>query len=75
VRNRFFAVAAVLSLVSVSAAAQGLYPRDAPKQPGSATWLAQLAKLPPFDPPRTSDGKPDLRGTWGGPAVGIGETE
>ena len=69
-RNRLFAVAALLSLALVPAAAQGLYAPDAPKQPGATTWLAQLAKLPPFDPPRTPDGKPDLRGTWGGPNGG-----
>lgn len=69
-RLRTFTAVAALLLASVSAAAQGLYPRDAPKQPGATTWLAQLAKLPPFDPPRTSDGKPDLRGTWQGPNGG-----
>ena len=75
-RNRIFgrrmvlAAVAVLSMVAAPAAAQGLYPRDAPKQPGATTWLAQLAKLPPFNPPRTSDGKPDLQGTWQGPNGG-----
>jgi hypothetical protein len=64
------AVVAVLSLVPVPAAAQALYPRDAPKQPGAKTWLEQVVKLPPFNPPRTSDGTPDLRGRWLGPNGG-----
>lgn len=63
-------VVAVLSLVPVFAAAQGLYPRDAPKQPGATTWLEELVKLPPFNPPRTPDGKPDLQGYWLGPNGG-----
>jgi len=77
VRNRFFgrmmamaAGLAVLSLIPVPAAAQGLYPRDAPKQPGAKTWLEQLVKLPPFNPPRTPNGEPDMRGRWLGPNGG-----
>ena len=64
------AVLAVLSFVPVPAAAQGLYPRDAPTQPGATTWLAELVKLPPFNPPRTPQGEPDLQGRWGGPNGG-----
>jgi len=47
-------------------AAQALYPRDAPKEPGAPSWAIERAKLPPFVPPRTADGVPDLRGRWAG---------
>ena len=49
---------------------QGLYPPDAAKQPGSPTWLKQLANLPPFNPPRLADGTPDLQGMGAGPNGG-----
>jgi len=55
-----------LSLMPVPAAGQALYPRDAPKQPGAKSWALERMTLPPFDPPRDADGKPDLRGRWGG---------
>jgi hypothetical protein len=57
---------AVVSLMPVWAAGQALFPRDAPKEPGANSWALELMKLPPFDPPRTTDGKPDLRGRWAG---------
>ena len=60
------AVVTVLSLTAVSASGQALFPRDAPKEPGARSWALERAKLPPFDPSRTPDGKPDLRGRWGG---------
>ena len=48
------------------AAAQAFWPKDTPKLPMARTWAAQKAKLPPFTPPRTSDGVPDLQGDWSG---------
>ena len=50
--------------------AQGLYPRDAPKQKGSSSWVKELATLPPFNPPRLADGTPNLQGMWTGPNGG-----
>ena len=32
--------------------------------------LGARAKLPPFDPPRTPEGTPNLQGRWGGPSGG-----
>jgi len=63
-------VVVAVSLLAARSVAQGLYANDAPKQPGAPSWQVQLAKLPPFDPPRTPDGRPDLRGTWAGPNGG-----
>ncbi len=64
------ACTAALALVAIPAASQALYPRDAPKQPGAPTWARERAKLPPFDPPRTPEGTPNLQGRWGGPDGG-----
>src|SRR5882672_6681024 len=64
------AIVALACLAAVPLSAQGLYSRDAPKQAGSPSWLRELAKLPPFNPPRLADGTPDLQGTWGGPNGG-----
>jgi hypothetical protein len=56
----------VPSLMSMSIAAQALFSRDAPKEPGAKSWALERMKLPPFDPPKTKDGKPDLTGRWAG---------
>src|SRR5262245_53273761 len=57
-------------MLATPAAAQGLYTRDAKKQPGSASWVKELAALPAFTPPRLADGTPDLQGWWTGPNGG-----
>ncbi|MBF8300595.1 MAG: hypothetical protein HW394_965, partial [Acidobacteria bacterium] len=57
---------AVLPLMPVPAAGQALYPRDAPKEPGARSWALERMKLPPFTPPKTADGVPELRGRWAG---------
>ena len=69
-----FAVAAaltvalwVLLLAPRPAAGQAFWPKDTPKLPMARTWVAQKAKLPPYTPPRTPDGVPDLQGVWSGP--------
>jgi hypothetical protein len=65
-----FCAAALVAMLAPPAAAQGLYSRDAKKQPGSPSWLKELAALPPFTPPRLADGAPDLQGWWTGPNGG-----
>jgi len=55
---------AVLALMPIPAASQALYPRDAAKDPGARSWALERVKLPPFNPPRTAEGAPDLRGRW-----------
>ena len=68
-----FAVATALTVVfwvallmPEPAAGQAFWAKDTPKLPMAKTWLAQKAKLPPYSPPRTPDGVPDLQGVWGG---------
>jgi len=77
VKNRFIdrivaiaACVAAVTLVAIPVGGQALYPRDAPKQPGAPAWAAERAKLPPFTPPRTPEGTPNLQGRWGGPSGG-----
>jgi hypothetical protein len=59
-------VAAVLPLAPATAVGQALFSRDAPKDPGARSWALERMMLPPFEPPRTADGRPDLRGRWAG---------
>lgn len=60
----------VAVLLPITVAGQAVYSRDTPKEPGAATWRAAKAKLPPFSPRRTPDGRPDLQGRWGGSGSG-----
>ena len=55
----------VLFLAPGSAAGQAFWREDAPKIPMAPTWLAEKALLPPYSPPRTPEGVPDLQGVWG----------
>ena len=69
--GRMIAMAACFVLLMlVPMAGQGLYPREVAKQPGAPSWLKERARLPPFDPPRTPEGTPNLQGRWGGPNGG-----
>jgi hypothetical protein len=77
VRNRLFgcmlAMAvgmAVFTLMAMPTAGQALYERNVAKQPGAPSWTLERAKLPPFNPPRTPEGTPNLQGRWGGPSGG-----
>ena len=53
-------------LAEQRAAGQAVWARDTPKLPMARTWVAQKAKLPPYTPPRTPEGVPDLQGVWSG---------
>ena len=57
---------AVLLLAQQSASGQAVWARDTPKLPMAKAWQVAKAKLPPYTPPRTPDGVPDLQGVWGG---------
>ena len=71
------AALAVLLAMPAAAAGQGMFEAGNPPGPGAKSWLAERATLPAFDPPRMSDGRPDLRGRWGGSSSGdvIEDTE
>ena len=77
--TRIAAAAALVWLcTTMSASAQGFVaPGTTKKGPGARTWLAERARLPPYTPPRTADGKPSLEGRWGGSSSGddVEETE
>ena len=84
VRSRFLPFAAACTAVvaiwlhmPVAVAGQGFAQPGRPRGAGARTWLAERAKLPPYSPPRLSDGRPDLQGRWGGSSSGddLEETE
>jgi hypothetical protein len=56
----------VVFLAAGPAAGQAFWAKDTPKLPMAKSWQAEKAKLPPYSPPRTPDGVPDLQGRWGG---------
>jgi hypothetical protein len=58
------AAVVVVALGPRPAAAQAMYGPDAPVDKAAKSWIAERAKLPRFDPPRTADGTPDLQGHW-----------
>jgi hypothetical protein len=74
VRNPLIAAARALAVLGFvvllgpgPAGGQARFPEDTPKLPMARTWVQYRAKLPPYTPPRTADGMPDLQGTWSGP--------
>ena len=56
----------VVLLVPGPAAGQAFWPEDTPKIPMAKSWVAEKAQLPPYTPPRTPEGVPDLQGEWSG---------
>jgi len=56
----------ILLLAPDFAAAQGFWAKDSPKVPMAPTWMREKAQLPPYNPPRTPEGVPDMQGFWGG---------
>ena len=60
----------VLLLGPRAGVGQGFW-EDAEKLPMAPTWLVEKAELPPYSPPMTPEGVPDLQGAWGGPGVTV----
>ena len=78
-KNVSFVISAVVVIFFVLIVAsrptfgQRRWPADTPKLPMAKTWLAHKATLPPYTPPRTPWGAPDLQGEWGGAGGGGGD--
>ena len=68
-----FVVLLVLMVTWQPATGQRRWDPNTPKLPMAKTWVAYKATLPPFDPPRTPDGVPDLQGQWSGAGGGGGD--
>ncbi|MSO82078.1 MAG: hypothetical protein EXQ53_02110 [Acidobacteria bacterium] len=66
-------VLSILALALPPVAAQARFALTTPKLPMAMTWTAYKATLPPYRPPRTRDGVPDLQGMWGGPGGSGGD--
>ena len=66
-------LALVLGLALQPASGQARFDLKTPKLPMARTWAAFKAKLPPYSPPRTPAGVPDLQGVWGGPGGAGGD--
>ena len=54
----------VLTLAPRPAEGQARWDPKTPKLPMAKTWAEHKARLPPYTPPRTADGVPDLHGNW-----------